>query len=522
MSKFVEPSIDKTSSNKIVASQNDKIPNSKDSITESSSFTTGMKRAGEWGSVSRSQMAKDTHIERENSVLTDSQLIEERRQKRQAIIAKYANGICEVPISIHTATTAISSHNEKPSVRENELVNITTTAMDVQQKKKSKVYDSDSADDMFADSPSNSDSEVSMGKSNYTAIAKGRKLEEGMHANWDDEDGYYRTIVGELIKDRYLINATLGRGMFAEVVRATDNVTGETLAIKIIRNNDMMRKAAAKEIAILQKLQNNDPTDKMHIVRLKYTFDHKNHLCLVFENLSVNLREVIKKFGKDCGLNILAVKSYTQQILIGLLSLERSGVIHADLKPDNILVSENHSILKICDLGSAFDISETEIAPYLASRFYRAPELILGLKNINGIDMWSTGCTLYELYTGKIMFPGKSNNNMLKVIMEVRGKFNHKLLKKGEFGSQHFDSQFNFLSQEFDSLTGSPIVKTISINQPTKDLKTLLKGMEQPGPNSILLDSFIDLLDKMLNINPEKRITPQEALNHPFIRINTL
>lgn len=174
---------------------------------------------------------------------------------------------------------------------------------------------------------------------------------------------------------------------------------------------------------------------------------------MVCEPLSMNLREVLKKYGKNVGLHIKAVRSYTQQLLLALKLLKKTGVLHADIKPDNILVNESNLILKLCDFGSASYIHDNEITPYLVSRFYRAPEIILGLSYDYGIDMWSAGCTIYELYTGKILFSGKSNNHMLKFFMDLKGKIPNKIIRKGQFKDQHFDQNCNFLSHEVDKLT---------------------------------------------------------------------
>lgn len=116
-------------------------------------------------------------------------------------------------------------------------------------------------------------------------------------------------------------------------------------------------------------------------------------------------------------------------------------------------------MLKICDLGTAIDRSDaatasTEITPYLVSRFYRAPEIILGMPYDYAVDMWSIGCTLYELYTGKILFTGDSNNQMLKNIMEIRGKLSAKMYRRGQLSSIHFDELGNFISVERDKVLG--------------------------------------------------------------------
>lgn len=143
---------------------------------------------------------------------------------------------------------------------------------------------------------------------------------------------------------------------------------------------------------------------------------------MVLEPLAMNLREILKKYGKNVGLHIKAVRSYTQQLFFALKLLKKTEILHADIKPDNILVNETHLILKLCDFGSASTISDNEITPYLVSRFYRAPEIILGLPYDYAIDMWSAACTIHELYTGKILFSGKSNNQMLKYMMDVKGR----------------------------------------------------------------------------------------------------
>lgn len=110
-------------------------------------------------------------------------------------------------------------------------------------------------------------------------------------------------------------------------------------------------------------------------------------------------------------------------------------------------------------MGTAIDRSDAatahnEITPYLVSRFYRAPEIILGLPYDYAIDMWSIGCTLYELYTGKILFTGDSNNQMLRAIMEIRGKISPKLYRRGRLWNMHFDEMGNFVSQERDKILG--------------------------------------------------------------------
>ncbi|KAI7859809.1 kinase-like domain-containing protein [Circinella umbellata] len=338
--------------------------------------------------------------------------------------------------------------------------------------------------------------------------------------NWDDSEGYYNVRLGEVLDNRYQTLSNLGRGVFSAVVKAKDVQTNEEVAIKIIRNNETMYKAGIKELGFLKKLMETDPDNKKHVIRLLRHFEYRNHLCLVFESLSMNLRDVLKKFGKDVGINIKAVRVYAQQLFLSLSLLKRCNILHADIKPDNVLVSESKNILKLCDLGSASDASDNEITPYLVSRFYRAPEIIMGISYDYAIDVWSAACTLYEMFTGKILFPGRSNNQMLKHMMEVKGRFSNKMVRKGQFMSQHFDEDNNFISVEIDRLSNKEFVKKMTIVKPTRDIKSRIMAASSSGvteEEGRLVLAFIDFLEKCLMLSPDKRLTPKEALAHPFI-----
>ncbi|XP_038118212.1 serine/threonine-protein kinase PRP4 homolog isoform X2 [Culex quinquefasciatus] len=236
--------------------------------------------------------------------------------------------------------------------------------------------------------------------------------------NWDDAEGYYRVRIGEVLDSRYVVANYTGQGVFSTVVRAKDQARGNAMvAVKIIRNNEIMHKTGLRELETLKKLNDTDPEDRYHCLRLFRHFFHKQHLCMVLEPLAMNLREVLKKYGKNVGLHIKAVRSYTQQLLLALKLLKKSGILHADIKPDNILVNDNNLVLKLCDFGSASAVADNDITPYLVSRFYRAPEIILGLSYDYGIDMWSAGCTIYELARYRTRSYGKAS---LRISISIR------------------------------------------------------------------------------------------------------
>ena len=130
-----------------------------------------------------------------------------------------------------------------------------------------------------------------------------------------------------------------------------------------------------KELSFLKQLSEADPRKQHHIIELEGHFMHHNHLCIVFPKMDMNLREVLKKFGKGIGLSIYGVRSYAAQLFKSLKLLASCGIIHADIKPDNILVTQNNSLLKLADFGSVVRSHEIDYTPYLVSRFYRAPEI---------------------------------------------------------------------------------------------------------------------------------------------------
>ncbi|KAL8139561.1 hypothetical protein V2J09_005582 [Rumex salicifolius] len=368
-------------------------------------------------------------------------------------------------------------------------------------------------DDIFGGSP---DGVCKMGKGDDLLV------ESSLHDNWDDPEGYYGYRLGEILDGRYEIAAAHGKGVFSTVVRAKDLKAGngdpEEVAIKIIRSNDTMLKAGMDELVILKKLVGADPDDRRHCVRYISSFKYRNHLCLVFESLHMNLREVLKKFGRNIGLKLTAVRAYSKQLFIALKHLKNCGVLHCDIKPDNMLVSEAKNVLKLCDFGNAMFAGKNEVTPYLVSRFYRAPEIILGLAYDHPLDMWSVACCMYELYTGKVLFPGATNNDMLRLHMELKGPFPKKMLRKGAFTAQNFDQDLNFLAIEEDVVT-KKTVRRLIVNIRPKDIGTIIKG--SPGEEQKMLANFKDLLDKIFVLDPDKRLTVSQALSHPFISGNS-
>ncbi|CAH0703259.1 unnamed protein product [Spodoptera exigua] len=475
---------------------------------------------------------------------TEEQIIERRRKQREQLMKRLGSDTATSKpeeatrkslspkdtknsgrVVTETAEVRVLKENEtkdKKTVKESksEKVNSDFIRNTHETKSDSKLDKSMKSGewDMFADQDNfDSVDTPTAGKPKNKNTAENPSLTD----NWDDAEGYYRVRIGEMLDNRYTVYGYTGQGVFSNVVRARDQARNNTdVAVKIIRNNEIMHKTGLRELEILKRLNDADPEDKFHCLRLFRHFFHKRHLCMVMEPLSMNLREVLKKYGKNSGIHIKAVRSYTQQMLLALKLLKKTGILHADIKPDNILVNENKLMLKLCDFGAAGHVSDNEITPYLVSRFYRSPEIILGVSYDHGIDMWSTACTVYELSTGKIMFSGKSNNEMLKYFMDLKGKIPNKIIKKGYFKEQHFDANCNFLYHELDKITEREKIVIISSIKPTRDLQTELAPPHHrlPAPEAKKITQLKDLLERMLMLDPAKRASVNHCLAHPFIQ----
>ena len=444
------------------------------------------------------------------SEMDEEKIIELRRKKREEIVSKYQKNGNESDNSTCSSSSPHSS-SQSPHYQQKEIkVEIQARPQAPYTEWRNKIDRDDmfGAGDIFKE-------KITPIQPRYSETNDNPYLKE----NWDDSEGYYQVNIGEILDRRYSVFSYTGQGVFSNVARARDAMNDNAeVAIKIIRSNELMHKTGLQELEILKLLNDNDLDDKYHCLRLYRHFFHKNHLCLVFESLNMNLREVLKKFGKDVGLHIKAVRSYANQLLLALKLMKKCSIIHSDIKPDNILVNENKCLLKLCDFGSACVFKDNDITCYLVSRFYRAPEIILGQKYDCAIDMWSVACTLYELYTGKVLFPGKSNNEMLKLMMEIKGKISNKMIKKGTAKDKHFDSNLNFQYLEIDKVTKKEKISILNFVNPKRDLLACLIGNQKLSESEMRkVQQLKDFIEKCLILDPAKRMSINHALTHPFI-----
>lgn len=316
---------------------------------------------------------------------------------------------------------------------------------------------------------------------------------------FDTDKGDYKIILGDHLLYRYEVLSLLGKGSFGQVCKCLDHKNKEIVALKIIKNKKRFHKQGMVEVRLLQHLKDEDPSESYHIVRVKQSFLFRNHLCITFELLSMNLYEFIKLNGFQ-KLSLSLVARFAVQLLTGLQYTSSLNIIHCDLKPENILLKHpNKSGLKIIDFGSGCYESE-RIYTYIQSRFYRAPEIMLGIPYNSSIDMWSLACILVEIHTGYPLFPGESEQEQFLRIMEVLGLPPVPILAKSCRRKVFFDSQ----------------------NKP-RIVPNSRGKMRYPGTRSLeqIIGTedrlFLAFIRDILTWDSQLRPTPTDALSHPWI-----
>lgn len=215
--------------------------------------------------------------------------------------------------------------------------------------------------------------------------------------------------------------------------------------------------------------------------------------------LSIDLYEFIKLNGFK-GISIGLIRRFAVQLLQALKFIREQRVVHCDLKPENILLRKaNRSGLKVIDFGSACRDGE-QVYSYIQSRFYRAPEVVLGVPYSYPIDMWSFGCILAELFTGVPLFTGENEADMLSCFIEVLGPPPREMLERGSRTSKFFDADRNLLA--YGSVKGR-------VKHPSSRPLAVKLGCSDT--------SFISFLDRKVHSDclqwtPEARCTPEAAM----------
>ncbi|KFK36900.1 hypothetical protein AALP_AA4G187400 [Arabis alpina] len=312
-------------------------------------------------------------------------------------------------------------------------------------------------------------------------------------------------VINTVIGGRYYITECIGSAAFSKVVQAQDLQNGVDVCLKIIKNDKDFFDQSLDEIKLLKHVNKHDPADEHHILRLYDYFYHQEHLFIVCELLRANLYE-FQKFNQESGgepyFNLSRLQVITRQCLDALVFLHGLGIIHCDLKPENILIkSYKKCAVKIIDLGSSCFRSDN-LCLYVQSRSYRAPEVILGLPYDEKIDLWSLGCILAELCSGEVLFPNEAVAMILARIVAVLGPIETEMLEKGQETDKYFTKEYDLYH----------------LNEESNEIEYIITEESCLEDQLQVSDElFLDFVRYLLEINPLKRPTALEALNHPWL-----
>jgi dual-specificity kinase len=280
---------------------------------------------------------------------------------------------------------------------------------------------------------------------------------------------------------RYKIVDTRGFGGFGCVYVCMDINTKQMVAVKVFKNSELFQLSARNEVYSLTLLKKTEG-----VIQMLDHFDHGNQACIVMELCDTSLLYRLTTQFKT-GFSLTQVRKYAKQILQATSVLHSKGIVHSDIKPDNLgLLDDN---VKLLDLGSCKLASK----PYLYAQTlrYRAPEVLMGLPSSNKIDMWAIGCTFFELYTGKCLFRSdflsvdekQKNLDQLIKITKTLGPLPSAMLEKS-----------NVILPSLSDTGFSGTDKPLQIDDPT----------------------FQKLILGLLAYDPSLRLTSKQALDHPF------
>ena len=319
-----------------------------------------------------------------------------------------------------------------------------------------------------------------------------------------------------IVAGRYRILGFLGSAAFSKCVKAVDTQNNDReVCLKIIKNEKDFIDQSLDEIKILNLIKSEGGAEHNCLSILDF-FYFKEHLIIVTELLLDNLYE-FSKFNRNPVnaqppyFTIGRLQRIARQLCEALSFIHSLGVIHCDLKPENVLFeSYVNTRVKVIDFGSSCFLSD-KLSSYVQSRCYRAPEVLLGcLPYDTQVDMWSLGCILAELWTGSVLFLNDSSQSLLARIVGILGPLPPWMLREGRNVPAMFIRDSHELFIELDAagvVAGKGRLLQLLVPKKT----SLFQRMR------IQDDSFLDFLSKVLQVDPALRLTAQEALSHPWL-----
>jgi len=350
---------------------------------------------------------------------------------------------------------------------------------------------------------------------------------------------------GSVFANNYLVQSELGSAAFSTAYRCLDLGSEEDedgyqdeVCLKVIKNTKDYFDQSLDEIKILQLLKDTGRVHENNIVEMKSFFYHREHLVIVTELLRQNLYEFGKSILESRGplyFTRQRLSFITRQCLVALKFVHELGLMHCDIKPENILLaSYSRALVKVIDFGSSSFVTDRQ-SSYIQSRSYRAPEVILGLPYDGKLDVWSLGCCVAEMYTNEVTFQNDSELSMLSRIEAICGPFPRHMIAKGRNSHRIFtDSGLIYEKIDPDDVDDMDRIEDRSVDDANRSLYDVYQPkmttmaarlgfdedfMEQPklSEDDQKRALFIDFVSSLLTVDPDARPSAAEALNHPWI-----
>ena len=351
--------------------------------------------------------------------------------------------------------------------------------------------------DMF-----NSDSSVASEESDrmqrfkdQTVVGKGASL-------------YYSPNKGEVVFGKYRVLDMLGKGAYSSIIKVKNIESKQVHALKVIIDNEELMNEGKKEYAILKELEDKDPLNMKNIIRVFDELKETKYYGFGLVLMKTSLRSLI---DSKSSVSLKEVRKLAFSMLTALLHCKRSKILHLDIKPDNILVSDKGDYV-LTDFSSSFNISEVYKNTEYMPLFYRPPEIFLGYPPSYNSDIWSLACTLFELYTKRFLIKGDSNTEIVENIIKLSGPFSNKYIDKSPNGYQLFSDDYRLIKTNGfkNSFINQKMIQRTGVQEKIEEYKDIKisKGLKD----------FVDLLEKMLHYNHKKRISVEDALEHPFFK----
>ncbi|KAK9537931.1 hypothetical protein VZT92_005503 [Zoarces viviparus] len=325
----------------------------------------------------------------------------------------------------------------------------------------------------------------------------------------------------------YSVLEFIGEGCYGKVAKCRNLATKESVAVKILKQDVDFIPDTEKEVSILEVISVLNP-DHTNMVKFFERFEHMGQTCLAFEMLDRSLYDLLyERDWKPLALNKIGI--IAKQLLVALDALKGLGILHTDIKPDNIMfvnIQEQPFKIKLIDFGEAIPASKVQLGMGLQPTGFRAPEVALGLPITEAIDVWGVGCVLAFLYLADHLFSTKCDYQMIKCMIEVLGQPEYHLLRLGIY-TQHFFIEEEaadrptwrlMMPEEYEAANHVKAEEQQSFIDFPSSLDDLV-NIYPKGEAAEFEDrkAFVDLIKQLLHLDGDQRISPHRALQNPFI-----